>query len=158
MTQSPSLRMDLKPSWLLAGALAPMHVLALAAASITLSGGSLALVVAGIVLSGVVTSAGALLRTAGSARALELHADGRCGWRDRGGRWHDGRLHGQQFASPLLTVLGVQGGAPRRKWIVLLPDSADRDSLRRLRGWLRWRGEALAPDAQRKIATPVIEQ
>jgi hypothetical protein len=143
MSQSPSLRMELKPSLRLAGALASAHLLALAGAAAALVGWPLLLVAAGIVLSCAVTVADALQRTLRSARALELRAEGTCAWRDGAGRWHEGTLHGPRFVAPGLVVLPLKKGALRRKWIVLLPDSSDRESLRRLRGLLRWRADAM---------------
>lgn len=146
MSQSPSLRIELKPSLRLAGALASAHLLALAGAAAALGGWPLLLVAAGIVLSCAITVAEALQRTARSARALELRAEGPCAWRDGAGRWHEGTLHGQRFIAPGLIVLPLKEGALRRKWIVLLPDSSDGESLRRLRGLLRWRADAMGDD------------
>jgi membrane-bound toxin of toxin-antitoxin system len=142
----PSLRMELKPSLLLAGSLAAVHLLAVAAAAAALGGWALLLVAAGVVLSGALTVTDALHGTARSVRALELHADGRCAWRDGAGRWREGRLHGRRFIAPGLIVLGLEGSAGRR-WIVLLPDASDRDHLRRLRVWLHWRADATHGDA-----------
>jgi hypothetical protein len=131
--------MELRPSLLLAGTLAPVHLLALVASATALHGWPLLLVAGGIVLSGAVTVARALHRTAGAARALELHADGRGAWRDGAGRWHEGLLRGQGFVAPGLIVLALKGSARGGKWLVLLPDSSDGESLRRLRARLRWR-------------------
>jgi membrane-bound toxin of toxin-antitoxin system len=159
MSQSPSLRIELRPSFFLAGALASAHLLALGASAAALHGWPLILVAAGILLSGAVTLARALHR-AGGARALELDPDGRCAWRDGAGRWHEARLRGQQFASPALVVLALEGDAPEGKRIVLLPDSCDRDGARRLRGWLRWRAESAQrrDDAEREIPAPTAEE
>jgi membrane-bound toxin of toxin-antitoxin system len=145
MSHSPSLRLDLKPSPLLAGALVAIHVLALAAAGAALGGWALLLVATGIALSCAATVAQALQRAGGATRALELHADGRGAWCDRGGRWHVATLLRQRFVMPGLVILALEGGTQRRKWIVLAPDASDGDSLRRLRAWLRWRADA-APD------------
>jgi hypothetical protein len=138
MSQSQSLRMELKPSWLLAGALAGAHLLALAAAVAALGRWPLLLVASGVLVSLVVTAAEALQRTAGSPRALELHEDGHCAWRDGAGQWHQGRLHGQRFVAGGLVVFALNA-ANGRRWIALPPDAADAENLRRLRGWLRWR-------------------
>jgi hypothetical protein len=138
MSQNRSLRVELKPSLLLVCTLGLAHILALAAAVITLHGWPLLLVAAGVLVSGAVAAAEALHRTVGAARALELHADGRCAWRDGKGRWHEGRIDGPQFASTGLIVVALQANTRRHKWIVLLPDSAERESIRRLRLWVRW--------------------
>lgn len=142
MSQSPSLRLHLKPSPILAGALALSHGLALAAAAAALAGWPLAVVSTGIALSAAATVAGALHRTAAAARALELHADGRAAWLDRAGLWHEGTLLPERIVTPALIVLAVKGEARRRRHVVLAADASDRDSLRRLRAWLRWRTPA----------------
>jgi membrane-bound toxin of toxin-antitoxin system len=140
MSQSPSLRLDLKPSLLLAGALGAIHVLALAATAAV--GGWPALpVAAGIALSCAVTVAHALQRTASATRAFELHADGRGAWQDRAGRWHQARLLPRRLVTSALVILALKGKGAR-KWIVLAPDACDGESLRRLRAWLRWRVDA----------------
>ncbi|HZR68964.1 MAG TPA: protein YgfX [Burkholderiales bacterium] len=142
MSQSPSLRLDLKPSPILAGALALVHGLALAAAAAVLAGWPLALVAAGVALSGAATVAEALQRTPAAARALELHADGRAAWLGPTGHWHEGVLLPERVVTPALIVLALKAGARRRKHIVLAADASDRESLRRLRAWLRWRPPA----------------
>jgi len=139
MSQSPSLRLQLKPSPLLAGALAAVHALALAAATAVLGGWPLALVAGGVVLSCTVTIADALQRTAAAARAIELHADGRAAWLDGAEGRHEGVLLADGVVTPALVVLAIDGGARDRKRIVVAADASDRDSLRRLRAWLRWR-------------------
>jgi hypothetical protein len=145
MSQSPSLRMDLKPSLLLAGALAAAHLLALIAAVTALGGWPLLLVTSGVLVSLAVTVAEAVQRTVGSPRALELHGNGRGAWRDGAGQWHEGMLHGQRFVAAGLVVFALKGDSGRR-WIALLPDAADGENLRRLRAWLRWRTDAARED------------
>ena len=139
MTRSEILTVELRPSYLLAGALALGHLLALSAAWISLEGWPRVLVLAGIALSGWGGIAGALHRTLGSAQALALRADGGCAWRDGEGTWRESRLGGAPFVSTVLIVFGLRLNTLRRKWIVLLPDAADDESLRRLRVWLLWR-------------------
>jgi hypothetical protein len=143
MSQSPSLRLDLKPSLLLAGTLAAIHAFALAAAVAVLGGWPLLLVATGIVLSGTLAVVRSLQRTASGTRGIELHADGRGAWQDRAGRWHQATLLPRRFVTPALVILALEG-ARERKWIVLAPDACDAESLRRLRAWLRWRAEATA--------------
>jgi membrane-bound toxin of toxin-antitoxin system len=142
MSQTPSLRLDLKPSPVLAGALAAIHVLALAAVAAALAGWPLLLVCAGIALSLMATVAHALQRTGAGARALELRADGRAAWRDRAGRWREATVLAQRFVSPALVILALEDEALGRQWVVVPPDAADGESLRRLRAWLRWRADA----------------
>jgi membrane-bound toxin of toxin-antitoxin system len=139
MSQSPSLSLDLKPSPRLAGTLAAMHVLAVAGAAAALPGWALAPVIAGIALSCAATLAEALRRTSRSARAIELRADGRGAWCDRTGRRHEAILLAHSFVTPVLVVVTLKSDSGARKWIVLPPDAAEADDLRRLRAWLRWR-------------------
>lgn len=86
-----------------------------------------------------------LLRGDRAVVALVWTAEG--DWRllERGGRTRECRLRPGSFRHPLLTVLGFGGG--RRCAVVLLPDSLDRDSFRRLRVRLGLRGTGVqAPD------------
>jgi hypothetical protein len=143
--ESPTfLRLDLKPSPRLAALLGAAHFLALAAAWASLSGWPLAAVVAGILVSAAASLAEALHRAGRAAVSVELHEDGRAAWQDSRGGWHEARLGGGHFVAAGLVVMGLNR-KNGRKWIVILPDSAPQEDLRRLRVWLRWRR---APGAQ----------
>ena len=126
------------------------HALAFLAAFISLAGWPLYLVVAAILVSAVALVAESLHASAGAAVSLEVHADGRTAWQDRNGHWHEVKLGNNHFVSALLVVMRLDASAPRHKWIVLLPDSAPCDDLRRLRVWLRLRRES----GRRKIGEP----
>ena len=136
---TPALQIRLRPSVFLIGALGLLHGLALAAAWISLSGWPARLIAAGILLSAAGRIAEALQRTAQAAMELEMHAGGRAAWRDRLGSWHDCSLGTGHFVSPLLIIVDLQQPNRRHKRILLLPDSAPAEDLRRLRVWLRWR-------------------
>jgi len=142
MSGAAALRIDLKPSLWLAGALGLVHALALLAAWTSLSGWPQYLVASGVLLSAVAWIAETLHRSSGAAVSLELRADGRASWMDRNGTWHDARSGAEHFVSAALVVLSLERTTRRRKWIVLMPDSAQPDEMRRLRVWLRWRREA----------------
>ena len=158
MSQSPSLRVELKSSFLLGGVLGSVHLLALTAAAISLHGWPLFLLGAGILLSGVAVTAEALFCAAAAARGLELRADGQCAWRDGGDRWHESRIVEPRFVAGGLIVLGLRTNAQKRKWIVLLPDSSDRESLRRLRVWLRWSAQAHAASRDKGAVKAIPDQ
>jgi toxin CptA len=136
MPAAPALRLDLKPSRLLAGALVSAHGLAGAAAWISLSGWVQYLAWGAILAS----LAQALLRAAHPALSLELNEDGRASWRNRDGIWHEGRLGRSHFVSAALAVLELEtAGLRRRKRVILMADSVSPEDFRRLRVWLRWR-------------------
>lgn len=139
MSGPAPLRIELKPSYLLAGLLGLAHVLALGAAWVSLAGWPRYLVATGILISLAVCVAGALHRRRDSMAALELRADGDAAWMDGDGRWHDCRVAQDHFVSPLLVVLALERDGAAQQRVVLLPDSAAAEDLRRLRVWLRWR-------------------
>ena len=141
MPAANTLRVEFKPSFLLAGLLGLVHISALAAAWVSLAGWPLYLLWAGILISAAACVSEALHGSDRAAVSLEVHADGRAAWRDRLGDWHEARLGQDHFVSVPLLVIGLNGSKLRRRWIVLLPDSASSEELRRLRVWLRWRGE-----------------
>jgi toxin CptA len=135
---APALRLDLKPSRLLAGVLIVVHGLAIAAAWISLSGWTW-YVAGALVLASL---GGCLARERSRPVSLELREEGRASWRNRTGGWHEGRLGRNHFVSVALVVLELELEGRGRKWVVLMGDSAPPDDFRRLRIWLRWRGTA----------------
>ncbi len=147
MSVNGTLRVELRHSFQLAGLLSAAHVLALVSAWISLAGWPLYLVMAGILVSATSYFTETFHRSAGAVTALELHADGRAAWRDRGGDWHECRLRRDNFVAVPLIVIGLDQAKATCRWIVLLPDSAPADELRRLRVWLRWGVPAFGKDA-----------
>jgi hypothetical protein len=139
MPAASTLQLGLKPSLRLAGFLLVAHVLALAAAWVSLAGWPQVLVVCGILLSGAGCLAEVLQRSSRAVVSLELREDGGASWRDRNGAWHEGRLRSDHFVSATFVVLGLDLAGRGRKWLVLLGDSALPEDFRRLRIWLRWR-------------------
>ncbi len=139
MSAASTLQLDLKPSLKLAGLLLVAHILALAAAWVSLAGWPRVLVGFGILLSGAGCVAEALQRSSRAAESLELREDGGASWRDRNGAWHEARLCSDHFVSAAFVVLGLDAAGRGRKWLVLLDDSASPEDFRKLRVWLRWR-------------------
>jgi hypothetical protein len=129
----------LKPSRTLAAILGTVHGLALAAAIASLSGMPLVMICIGVVLSAGATVADALLRLPSSALSFDLDEDGTGRWRDRAGREHPVRAANATWVGAGVVVLGLRQSRWKAKWLVLLPDSAAGESLRRLRVWLKWR-------------------
>ena len=135
---APALRLDLRPSRLLAGALIVAHGLALAAVWISFSGWASQLACVAVLTS----LGGCLVRATRGPSSLELHEDGRASWRTRKGSWREGKLGRNNFVSAALVVLELEIAGHGRKWIALMADSAPPEDLRRLRVWLRWRRDA----------------
>ena len=144
MPAAPALRLDLKPSRLLAGALISVHGLAGAVAWISLSGW-LQYLVWGAILGSLAQA----WRAVRPALSLELNEDGRASWRNRDGTWHEGRLGGSHFVSAGLAVVELEtAGRRRRKRVILMADSVSPEDFRRLRVWLRWRRSPVHPRPQ----------
>jgi hypothetical protein len=135
---APPLRLDLRPSRRLIGALALAHGLA-AAATIGLEGWPRYLLWALIVVSLGRSLAQALLHGAHQAVAVEVHEDGRASWRSRDGEWEEGRLGESQFVSVVFVIVEFRDARGRARRMVVMPDSLPPEDFRRLRVWLRWR-------------------
>jgi hypothetical protein len=138
----PRLQIELKPSLRLAGLLGAVHILALAAAWLSLEGWPRVLVACGLLLSAMGCLMEIFHRSSRTAVSLELLDDGRASWRDGSARWHEGRLGDHHFVSAALVVMRLDQTQGARKWLVLAADSGAPEDLRRLRVWLRWYREA----------------
>jgi hypothetical protein len=134
----PRLQIELKPSLRLAGLLGAVHILALAAAWLSLEGWPRVLVACGLLLSAMGCLTEIFHRSSRAAVSLELLDDGRASWRDGSARWHEGRLGDHHFVSAALVVMRLDQTQGARKWLVLAADSGAPEDLRRLRVWLRW--------------------
>jgi hypothetical protein len=128
-----------RPSRSLAVILGAGHAIALASASASLGGLPVYLVSTGIILSAAWTVADALQRLSCSVARIDLKEDADGMWLDRAGREHPVRALDATWVSAKLIILGLRASRMRVRWLVLLPDSADADDLRRLRAWLKWR-------------------
>lgn len=144
MSRLNRLRIELRPSARLAAALIAAHLLAAATVlTLSLPAWSRLGLFAAVVFSAVPSLRRHALRSSAEAcTALEVHRDGSVQWRLRSGAVRDGRLLGDTFVTPLLTVVRLRrGDNGRREAVVLFPDSAEADSLRALRVWLRFNVE-----------------
>jgi toxin CptA len=134
-----NLAVALRPSRILALALTLVAGAALASAAISLPGMALLPVAAGIALALVWHIPEALQRGERAVAALALDAEGGARWQDRSGRWHEAEILPGSYVSGWLVVLNLAEDGRRSRSLVLLPDSAAAEELRRLRVWLRWR-------------------
>ena len=134
-----TLTVSLRPSRVLALSLTVMAGAALACAWISLPPLALPPVAAGIALAWAWHLARALQRGAGTVRALELAAQGNARWQDGSGQWHQAEILPSSYVSSWLVVVNLGEVGRRGRSLVLLPDCAAAEELRRLRIWLRWR-------------------
>jgi len=70
---------------------------------------------------------------------LELGEQRAARWQDTLGQWHEAEILPDAYVSRWLVVLNLAEAGRRSLSVVLLPDSAPADELRRLRVWVRWR-------------------
>jgi toxin CptA len=136
---SESLTLTLRPSRTLALALSLMAGAALACSWIGLPRPGFLLAATGIALAWIWHLAPALQRGRRAVRALELGAAGDARWQDCAGQWNEAEVEPGSYVSGWLVVLNLRAPGARRRSLVLLPDSAAAEELRRLRVWLRWR-------------------
>lgn len=131
-------RLDIRPSIGLAVTLTLLHILAFAAAIVSLTAIPMFVVCLGVLLSasGVMrTLFGAGQRVAGLG-SLE---DGSTVWCDRSGLWHPVKSLTATCVSPWLTIvrLDLEKARPQTaRWLILGADSGSPEQLRRLRVWL----------------------
>jgi toxin CptA len=151
-TGSPSsLAVDIAGSWILGGLLAAVHGvsagLAVAYFEPTWLGAIIATVMAGSLT--FYLRRDAFLHAQQSVVKLRMEEGGRCILGLRGGNVLPATLLPSSFVSPLLIVLRVKSEAGEGvRSLVLLPDSAPAQELRRLRVWLRSaKSRSKSPDA-----------
>jgi hypothetical protein len=112
---------------------------ALVCAWIGLPGSAFAPAATGIVLAWGWHLVHALRRGKSALRALEMNSAGGVRCQDGLGQWQDLRLLPGSSVSRWLIVMILGEVGKRGRSLVLLPDSAAAEELRRLRAWLRWR-------------------
>jgi toxin CptA len=136
------LRLHLKPSLYLAATLVAAHV-----------GSALVLIPLGMPLWAKLTIAAsigaslahtlwsrALLKSRASLVAVELRDIDGIAVQSRSGEWHEARLLGTSYVTPLLTVLNLKlEDRLFARHVVIVSDAAAAEDFRRLRVLLRWR-------------------
>ncbi|HEY9100281.1 MAG TPA: protein YgfX [Thiobacillus sp.] len=84
-------------------------------------------------------------------QSIRITAEGMIQCQDVLGDWHEVEVQGESLVSPALIVLRYRLDTLGVQTLVLLPDSADAEALRRLRVSLRWarhtRSDTRSPDA-----------
>ena len=136
---SQTLTVTLRPSRALALALTLMAGAALACAWISLPRIAFLPAATGIALAWIWHLAPALQRGRRAVHALELRAEGEARWQDGSGQWNEAQIQAGAYVSNWLVVVNLCMPGRRGRYLVLLPDCAAAEELRRLRVWLRWR-------------------
>ena len=136
---SQTLNVSLRPSRIFALALTVTAGTALACVWISLTPPAFLLAATGIVLTWAWHLAQALQLGKFALRALELNDQGGVRCRDGTGRWQEFEILPGSYVSGWLIVVILGAGGRRKRSLVVLPDCAASDDLRRLRAWLRWR-------------------
>lgn len=138
---APPLRLRIAASTLLASALLLAHGAAIACALLFLPGWWVpALVASGIAASLIVhMRRDALILSGNSVTDIVLKDAARCELALRNGNMQSGSVQGSTFVSPLLIVINFnpEPRGPGRA-VILMPDSAPAEDLRRVRVWLRY--------------------
>lgn len=142
------LRVSLKPSRRLAIVLIVAYAGALAISStLRLPWWGSGLLAIAIVASAIISVRAALLKTSSSIVGLELDVDCACRAQTQGGEPLNASVLGSSFVAPYLTILNLRvEGRLMTKHVVLLPDSLDPESFRRLRVLLRWKWKGSSVD------------
>ena len=137
----PRMRIDLRPSLILAGALGFGYVAAIVATAVALSETRFVLPACALLLvHGCWTiRSQALLRHSRSIICLELSGEDECIAQRRDHRLLRCRLAPSSYLTPWLIVLTLEReGRSLATHVVMMPDSSSGEMLRRLRVRLRW--------------------
>ncbi len=141
------LKVRLRPSWILAAILAAAHgaaivIIALVSMALWLQLIAIAALAASLIYEIRHT---VLLRAPDAVVALEIASDDALSIQTRGGDWIRCEVLGSTYVTYLLVILNLKDLEHGRvKRAVILPDSIDAEDFRKLRVWLRWKGEQRA--------------
>lgn len=128
-------RLTLSPARGWAALVFLVHALAALAALAFLPVAAAVLVVAGLVLSGWLGIAAALVRGPHAVREMHLRLDGSAAYLDGSGLWRETPGASAAILGHRLAAFGL--GRARRS-VVLVPGAVEADAFRRARVWARW--------------------
>lgn len=136
MSGSPSLRLDLQPSRLLAGLIVAAHGAAAVCAALVLPGPAGGLLAAALLGLGAATAWDrALLRSRNSVRAIEITPSGLVLELAGGGRY-PAQVGARRYVSRLMVTLPLR--SPSRRTLLITPGMLEGALFRRLRVWAIW--------------------
>ena len=135
------LKINLRPSWILAAILAVAHGAAIAAVVVV----EMPLWLTFVVMVALIANLSlelrhASLRMPDAAVAIEISSDNVFSVQTRRGEWLEYEVLGNTYVLSFLAILNLKqtdNGAAKR--IVILPDSIAAEDFRKLRVWLRWK-------------------
>ncbi len=142
------LRLRIGASRLLAGTLLLAHGVALACAVLVLPDWWMPVAAGAAIAASLVfhVRRDALQRSDRAVTEMLLKDAGDCELILKDGSTQAGQIEGSTFVSPLLIVINVSVERSRiGRSVILLPDCAPAEDLRRLRVWLRHRARPAAP-------------
>ena len=133
---APSLRLELRPSRLLAGLIIGAHGAAAACAALVVPGLAGGLLAAALLCLGLAAAwSRALLRSHSSVRVIEIASSGvTLGL--AGGEFLPARVNARRYVSRLLVTVPVR--SPWRRTLLVTPDMLEDALFRRLRLWAIW--------------------
>ena len=143
----PVLRIDLRASWALAAILVVAHGGAIAAVLVVSMPSWLQLTAAAALAVNLanVLWRKALLQNPAAVVSIEIASDDVLSIRTRRGEWVEYDVCGDTYVLWFLTMLNLRRpGKGRRLSVAILPDAIEAEEFRKLRVWLRWKGEAEA--------------
>lgn len=139
---SAPIRVTVLPSRWLGLLILFSHCAAVLACFLATEGLVFAMLLAGVLLSGGRQLALAMQWSRDSVVVFSFAEDGTGEYRARDGSIHAFNGVHASWVSPIAIVLGFKGTQAVGRWLVLLPDACDADTLRMLRRRLRWESES----------------
>ena len=138
------LRIDLRPSRILAAILVIAHGAAIAAVALAGMPPWLQLIAIAALAANLMFEIRqtVLLRAPDAVVAIEIASDDALSIQTRRGDWIECEVLGSTYVIYFLAIVNLkEQGSGRVKRAVILPDSIDAEDFRKLRVWLRWKAE-----------------